>query len=137
MKKHPKIVEAEAAAEKLEKEMLAARQQVERLESEHLSALIAVQKIKEAMDAELPQCRLVRRNKRHFCEVVNLRSVVILRRTPTGRLVVRNVGDTSGHTITFKFLQHEKIYVEASKRGNSSWSQLELRDVPDSFMRSL
>lgn len=134
MKKPKTVIEAEAAASAKKAEFDAAKETMNRLEKEWLAALAAVRDAQKAADATLPQCRHVRVRWRSG-GTEDMGAVVIVRRTPGGRLVVRNVGDPSGTEYQFKWSEHAGVFKQAEK-GTWTSDTRELRDVPAEYLPS-
>lgn len=133
MKKNPAVAAAEQAKEAVAKELEEARALVRRLESDHGVAIRAVREAQEMADADLPQCRIAQmRSGVEKNQEEARHRVVIVRRTPTGMLVVRSVGDTSGYEYKFKW--SGRAYVQAEKARGFSFYYNELRDVPAEYM---
>jgi hypothetical protein len=109
----------------------AAKSALLKLENELRDAYGAVAAAQTEADATLPQCRMVRVHCRTGKEEGNAR-YVIERRTPAGRLVVRQVGNTSNATSTFVWDERANVYRLKSK---DRWSMdvIELRDVPPQY----
>ena len=67
-----------------------------------------------AADVDLPQCRMVSVPWRSGTEV-DTGHVVILKKTPSGTLVARRVGDEGGAEYRFKWAEHRAKFVQAEK----------------------
>ena len=132
MKKPAAVIEAEAMVKHQADELSSARELVKTLERQYYESVNAVHAAQEHADADLPQCRLVHIAWRGNQDGDGARCV-ILRKTPTGMLVVRHVGAASGHEYRFKWDKHNGRFVEAKA---SSWlsGHSELRDVPSEYM---
>lgn len=131
MKKPKILLEAEAAARNKKVELDTAEDAVSRIQREWHAALAAVRDAQMAFDDTLPQCRYVRVCRRSgYTEVIS--KVVIVRRTPRGKLVVRMVGDLSGKEIQLNWVGHAGAYIKAEK----GWTRetRELRDVPAEYL---
>lgn len=133
----PEVAAAEAARSAKAQELASAQETVKRLERELAEAFGAVRAARVAADAGLPKCRMVILEWRtgrisSDCEVV------IVRKTPTGVLVVRRVGEDVGHTFRFKVRVsvNEVRYVQAEKATTFLSSSRELRGVPKEFQPS-
>jgi len=133
MAKVPKAVAdaKEVVIDKL-KEIASAKAVLVQLESEHSEACKALRQAQIAADAHLPQCRMVNVRWRSGTEEYPS-PVVILRRTPSGMLVVRRVGDHDGSEYRFKPATYGDKYVQVEKSSFRS-SLRELRDVPAEYM---
>lgn len=133
MKKTKEVTAAEEAANKKAAELAAARETVKRLEREHAESIAAVRKAHEDADALLPQCRMVivhwRSGQEH-----DIGRVVILRKTPSGIVVVRRVGNPSDATYKFKWREHSSRYEQVEKNSWFSYNRRELRDVPSDYL---
>lgn len=132
----PAVAAARKAAEARRNELAEARETVKRLEEEYAQAAVAVYQAQVKADAALPQCRLVRLRYRE--EESDGVRVVILRRTPSGMLVVRPVGQVDGQGRKFKWSPKHGgnggTYTQA-ERQSSFWSdRTELRDVPVAYL---
>lgn len=132
MKKPKTVIEAEAALSYKAEELTAAKDALKRLEAEYGAAHAAVRHAQTEADAELPQCRMVRVRWRSGTDD-DMSRVVILRRTPSGMLVVRNVG-TSGCEYKFKWSERPGKYRQAEKVIGFTDSIRELRDVPVEYL---
>lgn len=113
-------------------ELAAAKETVSRLEDEHRAAAAAVREAQEAADALLPQCRMVRKSRRGGQEL-DIGRVVILRKTPSGMVIVRFVGDSSGDTYKFKWREVSAVFVQAEKQPAYAGDHRELRDLPAEY----
>lgn len=132
MKKPAPVIEAEKAMKAKADELSAARELVKALELQHFACINAVRVAQEHADADLPQCRLVHIAWRSGKEEGGTRCV-LLRKTPTGMLVVRHIGEASGYEYRFKWNDRSARFVEAKA---ASWmaGHSELRDVPSEYM---
>ncbi len=128
MKKPKSVIDAEAFAAIKKVEFDSAKAAMDRSEKELIEAVAAVRTALIDADATLPKCRKVR-VRRQSGTVVDLGQVVIVRKTPGGRLVVRNVGEPSGTASQYKWNPHSGVFRQIEK---SSWNGYinELRDVP-------
>lgn len=133
----PKAPPAVAAAVQLvsdkKAELGAAHEDVKRLEKEYGEALDGARQAQQDADAALPQCRRVTVSRFSGRESNECR-VVILRKTPSGMLVVRRVGDYDGYEFKFKVNRYSGEYVQAEKTYGYSSDSSELRDVPAEYM---
>jgi len=134
MKKPQTVIEAEAVASAKKATFDAAKEAMSRLENEWRAALAAVRDAQKAVDATLPQCRRVRVRWRSG-NVEDVGNVVIVRRTPGGRLVVRNIGDYSGAESQFKWAERDGVFRQVEK-GTLVSDNRELRDVPAEYLPS-
>jgi hypothetical protein len=132
MKKPKTVVEAENVLQTKKEEVFAAKDALQRLEIELKAAHQAVTEAQTEVDAELPQCRLIRMHWRDG-KVVEERLVVITRSTPGGMLVVRDVGQPSGHEYKFKWLKEMGNFSQADKYSFIE-DHRELRDVPAQYL---
>lgn len=132
-KKQTPVAAAEDAVSTRAAELIAAKSEVERLNREHGEALEALRKARGDADASLPQCRLVRIHWRGE-KPTDSGMLVILRKTPTGMIVARRVGEPAGSEYRFKWAAHGRCFRDAAKHGSWMSSSLELRDVPAEYM---
>lgn len=132
VKKHKSVVEAEKALADKDAEIAAAKIALSQFEKERAECYSAVRAAQTEADASLPQCRMVRVTRGGAMESSG--DVVILRRTPAGKLVVRRAGEAT-YEYMFKWSEFSGRYRE-HKSGHSSFSiySLELRDVPAEFL---
>lgn len=85
-------------------------------------------------DASLPQCDLVEVNRYNGNESKPSR-MVILKKTPTGMLDVRHVGEPSRVPLRFEWEpRHSRFCIKRSRSSFYSSSRQELRNVPPEFM---
>ena len=130
MKKPKTVVDAEVALAAKAVEVAVAKEALKRLESEWGIAAAAVRQAQTEADASLPQCRFVRVRRGGTEDGNSL--VVIVRRTPGGMLVVRDVGESASLEYKFKWKAHEGKYQMAKHDGYTSTR--ELRDVPAEYL---
>jgi hypothetical protein len=128
MKKPKTVVVAEAALAAKIAESAAAKEEVRRLDHDLNAAYAAVHQAQTDADAALPQCRMVRVQWRTGVES-GMAPYVIVRRTPTGMLVVRRVG--GGGESTFRWSDGQYKQAEKYRWGDGS---NELRDVPAEYL---
>lgn len=133
MKKHPTVAAAEAAAQAKLEALESARANLKQLESDYVEAKAAVRAAQAAVDATLPQCRLVKIRWASGA-LTEIGRAVIERKTPAGKLVVRLLGDPPGDERMFQWRKYSDKFTEAKKVGGSISDQLELRDVPPEFI---
>ena len=134
IKKPKTVIDAEAVLSMKKAEVAAAKEALQRLEVEYGSAIAAVRQAQTDADATLPQCRMVR-VRWHSGNEADSASVVILRRTPGGMLVVRRVGEPDGIECKFKWVEHSGKFRQAEK--NHYYSDIrELKDVPVEYLPS-
>lgn len=133
----PEVVAAEAARLAKAQELCSAQEAVKRLERELVEAIGAVRAARVAADAGLPKCRMVTLEWRTG-RVSSDCEVVIVRKTPTGVLVVRRVGEDENHTFRFKVRVSVNgvRYVQSEKAPSFLSITRELRGVPKEFMPS-
>lgn len=136
MKKPKAVIDAEKIAAEKAIQLAAAKGDVCQLEREYSNAVAAIRKAQEDADASLPQCSLVRSSWRSSAEVVDGK-VVVVRRTPSGMLVVRRVGDSTGCEYKFKWDRNAEQYRQAEKRFSSVSDTRALRDVPNEYAHNL
>ena len=132
MKKPSTVIAAEASLSAKKAEVTAAEDALHRLKAELAWAYAAVTNAQTEADASLPQCRMVSVSRYDHKEDGGAR-YVILRRTPTGMLVVRRVGDAGGYESKFKWSARSEVYREVVKHLWGSDSK-ELRDVPAQYL---
>ena len=132
MKKPKTVADAEKTLAVIQDGIAAARDVVADLERKRIGALEAIRKAQAEADALLPQCSMAVVS-RYSHAADKLHPVVILRRTPTGMLVVRPVGIADGTEMKFKLSQHSGKFRQVEKASFSSRYR-ELRDVPDKYM---
>jgi len=122
------IAANELKAEKI-KELVIAENAVKVLKDEVSAAYIAARKAQEEDDSKLPQCDMVTVEWRTAKETPAGR-VVIMRKTPTGFLIVRRVGEVD---YDFKFKSENGCYVSAEKRSGYAYNTTALRNIPAEF----
>lgn len=132
MKRPSAVVAAKAVASSKAAELAAAKEAVRRLEGEYGQAQAAVRSAQVEADAQLPQCDMVA-VRRYTGTDGDVSRVVIVRKTASGMLVVRRVGDATAHEFKFKwwdfggkFSQAEKVLPYSVRR--------ELRNVPVEYI---
>ena len=126
MKKTKDLVDAEAAFAAKTGEILAARLHMKRLEIELSESCAAVQKAQADADASLPHCRIVRVRLYGGIESYGYNAVIV-RRTPSGMLVVRRIGEKDEYR--FRWRAQSQKFV---KVGN--FFNIELSDVPAEYL---
>lgn len=131
----PEGAAAESARRAKAQELVSAQEAVKRLERELVEAVGAVRAARVAADAGLPKCRMVSLEWRTERVVLDC-EVVILRKTPTGVLVVRRVGEDEKQTFRFKADIFGNNYVQADKEPGFVSRRRELRGVPKEFLPS-
>jgi hypothetical protein len=137
MKTPAAVLEAQSAVDAKAAELTAARALVERLSKDLGEAQAALHSARVAADMNMPRCRLVsiKWNSGNHEEGGVL---VIERKTPAGKLVVRRVGsaESSSSRWMFEWCERSGAYREKKARHGYSYSRsiLELRDVPPEFM---
>lgn len=135
MSKTPKIVEdamaALAAAEAKAKEADAACA-LARLEVGKAYEVLRLAKIEA--DASLPKCTIVSNGRLSKNESAS--AGVILRKTPTGLLIVRRVGVSDDCASRFEWSKFRREYVEKKSRSSGLYRVYfdVLADVPAEFM---
>jgi hypothetical protein len=133
MKKLAAVAAAERALAAKKAELAAAEATIACLRFEVADAHRAVFDAQSDADAALPQCRMVAIGWRGSPER-DVGRTVILRRTPTGILVVRSVGFTDRGVFKFKWNERTGRFVQAEKRTLLCGDTRELRDVPEQFL---
>lgn len=132
MKLPAPIAVAEAALKAKAGELAEAKHLVERLEREWAEARVALRAALEEADAGLPQGRMVEMSWRGT-QARDLGKVVILRRTPSGLLITRRVGEPDANLYKFKRTPHSDVFRQAEK-SSSMGATRELHDVPSEFL---
>lgn len=131
--KNPKtpaaVLAAEAKANEAMATLVAAREALKHAESAFNAASTAIREAREEADSTLPQCRMVRIGWWRGEESTVGRAVII-RKTPSGRLVVRLVGSTSERQFVPMKLSGRYIQIE-KRRGFNGHD--ELCDVPPEY----
>ena len=135
MSKTPKIVEdakaalaaAEAKAKEADEACALARIEVSR-------AYEALRLARIAADSDLPKCTIV--SKGRLSKNESAFAGVILRKTPTGLLIVRRVGANDNSASRFAWSEFRREYMEKKPRGSSLYHGTfdVLADVPAEFM---
>jgi hypothetical protein len=133
MSKTTPLTEAKAAAERKKAELDLAEKDVTRIRAELGECHKAIRAAQEAEDEKLPQCVSVVKAWRGG-EIRESIRCVILRQTPTGRLVVRRFGDATWGESRFKLSKHAGVFVEDVKHSSIIGDSRELRNVPAEFM---
>ncbi len=131
MKTPKAVLAAEAAVAAKSAELEDAESAVKRIRAELGAAHAALMDARIEADSALTQCRLVVIPWRGS-DPPKSRPVVIVRRTPGGMLVTREIGDTQERR--FKFNPHRCVYVQAAEYHCYSRETRELRDVPAEVM---
>ncbi len=126
MKKTKDLVDAEAAFAAKKADFDAARLHMKRLEIELSESCAAVRKARADADASLPHCRMVRIRLYGGLESYGDKAVIV-RRTPSGMLVVRRIGEKDEYRFRWR-AQTQKF----GKVGN--FFKIELRDVPAEYI---
>lgn len=127
------VAAARAVVDQLAQRLAEASADVKRMEVEVAAARQALRDAMIAADVDLPQCRMVSVQWRSGTEV-DTGHVVILKKTPSGTLVARRVGDEGGAEYRFKWAEHRAKFVQAEKSKFFGSSTRELRDVPAAFL---
>jgi hypothetical protein len=133
MHKSAKVIEAAAALDAKAAELQSARELVERLKAEHEAASQALRQACAEEDSLLPQCRLFRIRWHSGKAADEGRSMVIVRRTPGGMLVVRYAGQPRGEEQRFKWSKHAQYFMQVEKRGFTG-DYAVLRDIPPEYI---
>jgi hypothetical protein len=100
-------------------------------------AIVNLRKVYEQADESMPQCRCVSISRYGYRPESDVGMRVILRKTPTGLLVTRPVGEPDRAQISFVWSKFNGVYREktsSTRGGFYASSHLELRDVPEQFM---
>lgn len=132
MKKPPKLLAAIELAETAKRELDAAQEAVRQCEQKLNQALRALRTAQVDADGALPQCNMERVFRSSgMTEPVG--RVAILRRTPGGLLVVRQVGEPQGMERQFRWSAHRGVYVEKVRQQPFVHSTLTLFEVPEEY----
>lgn len=134
MKKPKTVIDAEVAMAAKKAAVSEAREALKRLEAEYGDAVLAVRHAQTEADAKLPQCQIVT-VRQYNGKVEALSCGVILRRTPSGMLVVRHVGDNEGSEFKFKPGGFYGTFRQAENPSHMG-DVRELLDVPAEFLPS-
>jgi hypothetical protein len=133
IKKPKRVLDAEAVCNIKFAAMTTARVELKNLEEEYAAACEEVELAKIQADASLPQCDMVVIRWKNGVEAFQNR-VVIVRSTPSGILVVRNVGEPEGKEYRFKWLEWHHAFVQIEKSRGFYNNTSELRDVPAEYL---
>ena len=124
----------EALAEK-ELALTKALEAVELAKQEKGEAYTALCKAQMDADSGLPSCDCVSIREYGRGDPVLVARMAILRKTPSGLLVVRRLGEPDGQLYHFKWSPYSSTYHEKKKRERFySGSRTELRNVPAEFI---
>ena len=130
MKKTKEVAEAERLQAEKRAELEEAKARVKQLEIEYGLTYAALSKAQQDADAPLPKCKMVSVSRGGIERSVSVG--VVLRKTPTGLLVVRYFGRPEGATYKFKKSPYTGSFYDTARYG--TWGdRLELRDVPQEF----
>lgn len=133
VKKPDAVVKAEALVAALHAALLDAQAAVQRLSQEHVAARASLKAVVAEADLALPRCGMVLvsglAGKARGAAV----PMVILRRTPTGMLVVRRAGEPFSAELKFKWNKNTERFRPAEATGYLRDAR-ELRDVPVEYM---
>lgn len=100
---------------------------------DHHSAIKSLKEARIREDENLPQCQIV--NIEHYsAEVRHLGRAVILRKTPTGMLIVRFFGPVHKYEQRFIWDKYRSVFRQSEKGKSFAANRRELRDVPIEFM---
>ena len=133
MKKPKGVTDAENALFAKQAELTDAKETVKTLEAECDAARAAVRKAQTEADALLPQCQVVTIHWRTGNREHNGTRHVIVRRTTSGILVVRSIGDAGAYQMRFKFDESSRKY-RLDGKGSFVTRTLELCDVPADYI---
>lgn len=133
MKKPKAVLEAEAAVMVKVAELEEAKKAVLRIGKELSAARLDVIAAQTASDAELPQCRIVMYIG-FSGTPTDIGRAVILRRTPSGILVVRKAGEANDEAKRFKWEDRRGTFCIEGRYSQDSY--YELRDVPAEYLPS-
>lgn len=134
MKKSAAIIAAEFAVAATVQELTTAKAEVARLEDCHKKALSQLWEARKASDSLLPQCRVVSYRWRSGV-TEDLHKAVIVKKTPSGMLVVRRFGEDG--EARYKWRESSRLFVQSEKQSVCAYSVRQLRDVPAEFMPAL
>lgn len=133
MKKDKKVIAAELAVKAKREEIEQTQERVKLLESELKGLIQSVRHAQAEIDKLLPSCKLVTKDW-YGGNVKSVEKVAILRRTKTGRLVVKRIGDTSeGCEYVFKYCEYSGCFKPLERPHRFSDIRA-LAGVPDEFM---
>lgn len=124
----PAVAAAKAVLAEKTAELDAAQEVVRRIASERSEAFKAIRKAQEDADESLPQCKIVTLSYGRVRD--GQVRAVILRKTPSGMLVVRHFGGE--HEYKFQPGKDDGVFRETGYRSFSNCR--ELRDVPAEYM---
>lgn len=129
MKDSKAVAAARQKAEAKKAEVEAAEVHLRQLRAEMGTALLAIEEARDADDAHLPQCRMVKVRWRSNGEE-EIGRVAIVRKTPGGQLIVRR----RGAEYRFKWNPYGQEYAQAEKDVFFASDRRQLRDVPSEFL---
>jgi hypothetical protein len=133
-KKQPTAVElAEELVRVKTEERDAAKAVVARLEADVGAAYAALRAAQIEADSALPQCDLVSTSRNTGKETGRQR-VVILRKTPTGLLVVRTAGMPGGGEYQFEWSKYTGTFSPKKRAKHYTSESRKLSDVPPEYM---
>ena len=131
MKKTKEVAEAERLQAEKRAELEEAKARVKQLEIEYGLTYEALNKARRDADEPLPKCKVVSVSRGGSEREVSVG--VVLRKTPTGLLVVRYFGRPEGATYKFKRSPYTGGFYDTARSGTWGEDRLELRDVPQEF----
>jgi hypothetical protein len=131
MKKSGAIIAAEFAVSATVQELTQARAEVTRLEDLHKKALSQLWEAQKAADSLLPQCRIVSYRRRSGV-TEDLHKAVIIKKTPSGMLVVRRFGEDG--EARYKWSESSRLFTQTERQTRYAYSVRQLRDVPVEFL---
>lgn len=133
-KPNPELAQAEATLELLQKRHSELLEQVERVKDLVHQAHQLVHQARIAADEKLPRANVVIQPWRGGASQPG-GSVVILRKTPTGRLVVRPVGLHDAASQTYEWSERNgAFYQKTSRKDWFLYDSKRLTNVPAEFM---
>ena len=133
MKKPKAVLEAEAAVMVKVAELEEAKKAVLRIGKELSAARLDVIAAQTTADAELLQCRIVMYIG-FSGTPTQIGRAVILRRTPSGILVVRKAGEANDEAKRFKWEDRRGTFCIEGRYSQDAY--YELRDVPAEYLPS-
>lgn len=126
-KKSDAVIAAEAEVASADEALRVARLAYDEAGKRCAQAAVGLRAAREMEDNDLPHCRMVK----IFRGEEDVGSVVIVRQTPGGVLIVRRPGHTNEQR--FKFCRTDSRFKQADKWASFT-PHLELRDVPKQFI---
>ncbi len=134
MKKSPQIIAAEKAVEEAEQSVASLELQLKSARERRDEAYKALLSARMAADAELPQVTVTLRSRRTGTLVSSVPSVII-RKTPSGMLIVRGIGEPNERAHKYKLQEYSGRFVRV-RAAQDKWAYniYWLEDVPSEFL---